>query len=499
MATGDRQMRKRSRRRRSRRRAIRQRYGIGLALVLLFLAGGAFAIRRVNDRYAWSRLKESQEATAAEDYGWWGARGQSLSEEGQEIFGEERTPPEVSLEASDYAGWRRLLDENQVSAAFREGAEAFAFDSGSRILRQSEGNVAYSPLSAYQALALAGCGADGETEKEIFRVLKVEDRETLADQCRKLYQQLYYAGQWAQKQSETYGGSGERDQIWLGNALWVSDQVQIDRDYEELAARCFFAPSISINLENPKAGEQMSQWIAQKKAGKIHAAPDLGPEDRMVLMDTLYFYGGWRYPFREADTQKDRFTLESGEEVSCLFLNKTIENGSFRKGEGFTVAYLHTADSKVFFLLPEEGKRLEELLTTPELLKEAMDLEQEGWSVGEVTWKIPRASFQSSIDLRGFLQDMGLERMFGSTAEFGRIARGPLWTTSMVQKTSIGLEEDGLEGAAYTVLESEAADEEEEDPPPHVDMLLDRPFLFGVRWDDEFWLFLGAYRDPTAG
>ncbi len=163
------------------------------------------------------------------------------------------------------------------------------------------------------------------------------------------------------------------------------------------------------------------------------------------------------------------------------------------------MAYLHTADSKVFFLLPEEGKRLEELLTTPELLKEAMDLEQEGWSVGEVTWKIPRASFQSSIDLRGFLQDMGLERMFGSTAEFGRIARGPLWTTSMVQKTSIGLEEDGLEGAAYTVLESEAADEEEEDPPPHVDMLLDRPFLFGVRWDDEFWLFLGAYRDPTAG
>ena len=355
MATGDRQMRKRSRRRRSRRRAIRQRYGIGLALVLLFLAGGAFAIRRVNDRYAWSRLKESQEATAAEDYGWWGARGQSLSEEGQEIFGEERTPPEVSLEASDYAGWRRLLDENQVSAAFREGAEAFAFDSGSRILRQSEGNVAYSPLSAYQALALAGCGADGETEKEIFRVLKVEDRETLADQCRKLYQQLYYAGQWAQKQSETYGGSGERDQIWLGNALWVSDQVQIDRDYEELAARCFFAPSISIDLEDPKAGEQMSQWIAQKTAGKIHAAPVLGPEDRMVLMDTLYFYGGWRDPFREADTQKDRFTLESGEEVSCLFLNKTIENGSFRKGEGFTVAYLHTADSKVFFRREKTG------------------------------------------------------------------------------------------------------------------------------------------------
>ena len=120
--------------------------------------------------------------------------------------------------------------------------------------------------------------------------------------------------------------------------LWVSDQVQIDRDYEELAARCFFAPSISIDLEDPKAGEQMSQWIAQKTAGKIHAAPDLGPEDRMVLMDTLYFYGGWRYPFREADTQKDRFTLESGEEVSCLFLNM---HWSTKIGH-FNCIFLHT-------------------------------------------------------------------------------------------------------------------------------------------------------------
>ncbi len=353
-------------------------------------------------------------------------------------------------------------------------------------------------MSAYHALALLGCGAEGETEEEIFALLRADDRESIAEGCQKLCQYLYYSDQWAQVQNETSGETIGGDQVKLGNGLWISDQVKISQAYQELAYERFFAPSLSVDLRSPETGNVIGGWIVRKTGGRIDAPLFPDPESRMILVDTLYFYGGWQDPFCEIDTKKDGFTAEGGEEVSCLYMTKTVEHGAFRKEDGFTVSYLETADSHVFFCLPDKGKTPEDILSAPDLFRYAMDPDQGEWYTGEVTWKIPRVSFKSHIDMRGFLEDRGLQRIFERPAEFGRISQDPLWISDMAQETFFGIEESGVEGAAYTVTESEAADEEEE-PPTRVEMILDRPFLFGIRTDGGIWLFLGVYRDPAIG
>lgn len=471
LITEDGRRRKRSRSRKRGRRADRRRSCVGVVSVLLLIAGGFYGSRSYQ-----RHLKDEQGGMA-----------------------EERTPPKVSLGAYDYKGWHSLLAENRVSAEYEEGLTAFAFDSGSYILDEGQGNVAYSPLSAYHALALLGCGAEGGTEEEILALLRADDRESIAEGCQKLCRYFYYSEQWSQVQNETSGDTIGGDRVTLGNGLWITDQVKISQEYQELAYERFFAPSLSVDLESPETGKRIGEWVARKTGGRIDAPFFSDPDVRMILVDTLYFYGGWQDPFREIDTKKDGFTPESGEEVSCLYLTKTVEHGAFRKEDGFTVSYLETADSRVFFCLPDKGKTPEDILSAPDLFRYAMDPEQGKWYTGEVIWKIPRASFKSRIDMRAFLADRGLQKIFERPAEFGRISNDPLWISDMAQETFISIEESGVEGAAYTVTESAAAIEEEEDPPTRVEMILDRPFLFGIRTDGGIWLFLGVYRDPAIG
>lgn len=158
---------------------------------------------------------------------------------------------------------------------------------------------------------------------------------------------------------------------------------------------------------------------------------------------------------------------------------------------------LDTADCKAVFLLPEEGRRPEEFLDSPGLLESVMDPDKGEWTQGEITWKIPRFSFRSSVDLRSLFQAMGIHQMFGESAEFGGLSKDSLWVSDMVQETLISVDENGVEGAAYTVMETLAAAIEEESP-VHVDMILNRPFLYGIRTDSGVWLFLGIYRNPAG-
>ena len=65
------------------------------------------------------------------------------------------------------------MQENQISDSFQKALEQFAFQSASRVLEESHGNVNYSPLSLYYALAMAGCGAEGGTAAQIMDSLGV--------------------------------------------------------------------------------------------------------------------------------------------------------------------------------------------------------------------------------------------------------------------------------------------------------------------------------------
>ncbi len=410
---------------------------------------------------------------------------------------EAKEPEKAAISPDDFEGWSKLLNENEISEAFEKGMKEFAYKSGSAVLKEEQGNGNYSPLSLYYTLALAGCGATGETAEQILENLGIENQEELADQCRRLYQWYVYQTQRDQERMEQYGMKDYKSAISLGNSLWISDQLTINETYSNLAAEKFFASSYSVDFGNPDTGKEMGTWIGKKTNGVLKPQLSPDPGTLLAILNTLYFYGGWAEPFSPEMTKEDGFTLENGSKVTVPFLNRTEMMGAFKKGDGYTMSYLGTNNNcRMMFLLPDEGRSVGEFLENPDILKEVMETEEDEWVQGKVVWKIPKFNFGSSYKLEDTMQGMGMNKMFDSGAEFGGISPEPLMVSSIIQETHIGVDEQGVEGAAYTMIAM--ARGALLDNGQMAEMILDRPFLFGIQDNaHNVWLFLGVCRNPS--
>lgn len=417
-------------------------------------------------------------------------------EKGKSVEAEE--PKKAELSPEDYEGWNRLLSENKISEDFGKGLDRFAYESGSMVLKDARGNVNYSPLSLYYTLALAGCGARGETADQILEKLEAKDTEELADQCRRLYQWYVYHSQQERERMAHYGMDDYRSTIRLGNSLWISHELPVYQDYQKVAAENFFASSYGVDFGNTDTGKRMGEWIAEKTNGVLAPQIYVNPATLLVILNTLYFYGGWAEPFSEEMTREDVFYPESGGQLTVPYLNRTQMEGAFKKGDGYTLSYLGTNNGcRMVFLLPDEGREVGKFLESPESLRAAMEVKEDDWVMGKVIWKVPKFDFGSSFELNEALTAMGMDRMFDGRAEFGGISPDPLMVSSVIQQTHIGVDENGVEGAAFTMmaLAKGAMIENEE----LAEMILDRPFLFGIRDDScETWLFLGVCREPEG-
>ncbi len=410
----------------------------------------------------------------------------------------EPVPKAVNYTAEDHDSWDMLMEENRISDTFEHALSQFTFRSGSRILSESGGNMNYSPLSLYYAMAIAGCGAEGETAGQIMDQLGMEDQKELYEQCRKLYQWFYYDVQ-RQKAWNDAQGEGNDSRIQLGNSLWISDQLKIKKDYRKMVAGQCFAPSYQVDFNSQEAGEQISSWISRQTGGVLQPSLDLDSETMMTILNTLYFYDGWKDNFLKKKTADDNFNQSDGSKVVCAFMNRTEEFGKFRKGDGYTVSAMRTSNGcDMVFLLPDQGRSVEEILNTPELLQDAMSTDYKKWEGGEVSWKVPKFSFGSTLELSELLKAMGADKMFTKKAEFGKISKEPLFVKDVIQETHIAIDEDGVEGAAYTMIRAEAYCIVEAEERPKADMILDRPFIYGIQDSNTgTWLFLGVCRNPA--
>lgn len=435
------------------------------------------------------------------------AEAETLEGKGEESMGQENDrkkitreagePEKVKLSPEDFEGWNKLLEENEISEAFEKGMREFAYKSGSAVLKEEQGNGNYSPLSLYYTLALAGCGATGETADQILENLGMESQEELAEECRRLYQWYVYQTQRDQERMAQYGMGDYKSAISLGNSLWISDQLTVHENYQKLAAEKFFASSYGVDFGNPDTGKEMGKWIARKTNGVLEPQLSPDPGTLLAILNTLYFYGGWAEPFSGEMTKEDVFTLENGSQVTVPFMNRTQMMGAFKKGDGYTMSYLGTNNNcQMVFLLPDEGRSVDEFLAGPEILQRVMETEEDEWADGKVVWKVPKFNFGSSYKLEDTVRAMGMDRMFDSEAEFGGISQEPLAVSSILQETHIGVDEQGVEGAAYTMMAM--ARGALLDNGQVAEMILNRPFLFGIQdYSHNVWLFLGVCRNPS--
>lgn len=383
----------------------------------------------------------------------------------------------------DHNAWREVREQNPVDDDFIKALNEFSYKTSAYILTDAGKNINYSPLSLYFALSLAASGAEGDTAEQLLSLLGISDKEVLSEQCGNYYRTLYR--------------DNEIGKIRIANSLWMDNElngepISFKDDFIRHAAENFYASSHSVDFAEDETGRNMADWISTNTNGTLSPTFETNPEQILSILNTVYFYDQWIDRFDKNKTAEDVFHLADGSDIQYDFMNQAFGSAGFTKGKGFTRASLGLKNAgRMVFILPDEGVSPYELITSPEEMKRTFE-EGENFN-GEVVWKIPKFSFGSKLTLTNILKSLGVHSAFTAEADFRGITDHMAYITDVRQETHIAIDEDGVEASAFTQINYAGAAL----PEGRADMILDRPFIYGITAQNGTLLFIGVCENPA--
>lgn len=379
----------------------------------------------------------------------------------------------------DFDTKMEINEKNPVNEDFTDSINNFSFKTASKILTDQDKNTLYSPISLYYALAIATQGANGETEKELLKLLEIDDKETLSKQAGNLYRILYT--------------DNKISKLKIANSVWLDKSLNYNQKYIDAIKKDYYASLFSADFSDKSATtKEIKKWISENTNKTLDFDSDIDDNQLMIILNTIYFYDEWTQQFDKNDTKQDTFNLSDGKKVKCDFMNRTEGNGSFYIGDGYISSSLELKNgSSMVFVLPDENSNLKDLLSKPENLKKMFT--QQDNKIGEVVWKIPKFSYGDSIELKEILKSLNVEKAFGNGADFSGISDEDLFISDVKQDSHIAIDENGVEASAYTEIAMCKLALVNE----RVEMNLDRPFIYGIVSPQGNLLFVGVCNNPN--
>ena len=258
----------------------------------------------------------------------------------------------------DFDTKMEINEKNPVNEDFTDSINNFSFKTASKILTDQDKNTLYSPISLYYALAIATQGANGETEKELLKLLEIDDKETLSKQAGNLYRILYT--------------DNKISKLKIANSVWLDNSLSYNQKYIDAIKKDYYASLFSADFSDKSATtKEIKKWISENTNKTLDFDSDIDDNQLMIILNTIYFYDEWTQQFDKNDTKQDTFNLSDGKKVKCDFMNRTEGNGSFYIGDGYISSSLELKNgSSMVFVLPDENSNLKDLLSKPENLKD---------------------------------------------------------------------------------------------------------------------------------
>ena len=247
------------------------------------------------------------------------------------------------------------------------------------------------------------------------------------------------------------------------------------------------------DLSKPELVKRVNDWVAARTNGLIPSILDQPPgRAGLVALNALYFKDRWQTPFDAKATDTAPFHAVGGRSIDVPMMHSTVRQLLFRQDDRFVAVDLPyaTAGFSLVVVATKAG---------PARVTDFADAA--GWlsgasfepSEGQVA--LPRFSLQSSADLLGALDALGLKKARLSPAAFAGLSPVPQVIAQVLQRTVIKVDEEGTEAAAAT-----AAVTKRSFTADFVKMTVDKPFLFALRDQTSGLILLAGYvGDPTGG
>ena len=378
----------------------------------------------------------------------------------------------------------KLLDYPGASSYDRtltQGINNFAYNMSEHLAESGE-NYFFSPYSICVALSVLDNAAQGETKSQMEQLLGISD---LMD--------------W-NMQMELFMETGQSKKALLtsANSIWVDQRFELSEElyenYLPLVENYYRASMYQADFakDSAEVKKQMDQWVSENTDGMINSCgEDLDADTALALMNAVYFYGEWKWPF-EAGTNKWVFYgTEEENEVDVMFLGDCWMH--YYVSDGLRAISLPYGNgSRVMNILIPVGsgenqpKNFEQ---TAAGIFGAMSMEEknsflDNLLTGDEKWisgiRLPKFSMEYSVpQMSSLLQKMGMENAFNARlADFPGI--GEVYVTDVTHKAKIEVDELGSRAAAVT--EVSWADASEDEPEIEIiHFIADQPFLFMIQ------------------
>lgn len=382
---------------------------------------------------------------------------------------------------NDWEVREQVKENNPVEPWFAEAVNAFAYQTAAQALLNAEENRNFSPISLYYALALTATGTQGNTNAEVLALLGADDLAKLSAQSGNLFRLLYT--------------DNDITKLKMANSLWLDDNFSVNDAFIKNAVEQFYAWIYTADFLQDSTAQAVSQWIKANTGGTIEPEIELTPDMMMLIINTVYFYDEWLENFDKDLTAEDVFYKADNTEVKADFMSKTFGAHGYYKGADFTRIDLPLkGQGAMSFVLPDKGVAVDEFLTSSDRLRSALTGGER--DTAKVIFKMPKFKYGSEFKLADMLKKLGVKDMFDDNADFSALsAEDGLYVSDIIQQSHIGVDENGVEAAAYTMVmiaKMSAPIELEKT----VEIKLDRPFMYSITAQDGSILFIGICDKP---
>lgn len=384
------------------------------------------------------------------------------------------------------------LEEAQVNAAMTQLQSFFESSTAEFLTGTETENRVFSPMNVYMALAMLAELTAGNSQQQILDLLAVKDSESLGQQTKLLWEAVYHG-------SSKYYDDKKNVSI-LANSVWLDDAVTYSQETMDILSENYYASVYQGDLGSRKTDNALRSWLNEQTGGLLKdttSSLSLSPETVLALASTVYFQAKWTEKFSKVKNTTDVFHSPDGDRP-VTYMNKKEMETYYYWGDSYgAIALGLKNDSRMWLILPDEGKTVDDVLSEGQYLEAIMntDSEDRNSKYMKVNLSLPKFDIHSQPNLKDSLQALGVTDIFNlSASNFSAVtADTPVYIDRVAQAARVAIDEDGVTAASYIVMINAGA---AQPPEEIIDFILNRPFLFVISSSDGLPLFAGVVNQP---
>lgn len=319
--------------------------------------------------------------------------------------------------------------------------------------QDKDANVLVSPFSAGTALSMLAEGAGGQTRDELVAALggalfpgDLLAMDSIAD-------------------------------VRSANSAWIRSAFHVKDTYSALLGQKYGAMIAEKDFSDPNTVEAINAWCSENTEGRITEIVDqISPDMMMFLVNALYFKAPWKNEFNPSATSDRTFHGSAGDsQVPMMNMTGTLGYAEAAGSQLVELPYKGGCYS-MLVMLPESGLEIDKVVSglSEQNFRTAVDK----LTRRKVHLSLPKFKFDTDLVLNRMLMAMGVEKVFGTSAELDGISDASVYVDQVRQKCFIEVNEEGSEAAAVTSIGVRLTSASPFEPA--LEMNVDRPFLFAI-------------------